>query len=82
MLSFDFSVVLNFFRIFANKVGQTWCVLLEIWHTSLVGIYYCVEVIKIENNSTQHYFVYIIELKWLEFKIIVICYKLRAKLRF
>ena len=32
--------------------------------------------------GTQHYLVYIIVLKWLELKIIVICQKLRAKLRF
>ena len=31
---------------------------------------------------TQHYFVYLIVLKWLELKTIVICLKLRAKLRF
>ena len=32
--------------------------------------------------GTQHYLVYIILLKWLELKIILVCYKLRAKLRF
>ena len=32
--------------------------------------------------GTQHYLVNIIVLIWLEFKIIVICLKLRAKLRF
>ena len=32
--------------------------------------------------GTQHYLVNIILLKWLEFKIIVLCLKLRAKLRF
>ena len=32
--------------------------------------------------GTQHYLVNIIVFKWLEFKIIVICLKLRAKLRF
>ena len=32
--------------------------------------------------GTQHFLVYIIFLKWLELKIIVICQKLRFKLRF
>ena len=32
--------------------------------------------------GTRHYLVYIIVLKWLKFKIIVICKKLRVKLRF
>ena len=31
--------------------------------------------------GTQHHTVYIVLLKWLEYKIIVICYKLRVKLR-
>ena len=31
---------------------------------------------------TQHYLVYIIVLKWLQLKIIVICFKLRAHLQF
>ena len=31
--------------------------------------------------STQHYLVYIIALKWLEVKIIIICQKLRVKLQ-
>ena len=32
--------------------------------------------------GTQHYLAYIILLKWLESKIVVICNKLRAKLRY
>ena len=32
--------------------------------------------------ETQHYSVYVIVLKWLEFKFILICLKLRVKLRF
>ena len=49
-------------RTFAHKVAQAWCVLQETSHTTLFGIYYCVEL--------------------LELKIILICYKLRAKFLF
>ena len=34
------------------------------------------------KHHTQYYLIYIIALKWLEFKTIVICVKLRAKFRF
>ena len=34
-----------------HKVAQTWFVLHETWHTTLFGIYYSVEVVRIENNS-------------------------------
>ena len=34
------------------------------------------------KHDTQHYLVYIFVIKWLELKTIVICSKLRAKLRF
>ena len=34
-----------------HKVGQNWFVLHETWHTTLFGMYYCVEVVRIENNS-------------------------------
>ena len=53
---------LSVFGTFSHKVAKTWFVLHETWHTTLFGIYYFVEVVKIE--------------------IIVICYKLRVKLRF
>ena len=36
---------------FAHKVAQTWFVLHENWHTTLFGIYYSVEVVRIENHS-------------------------------
>ena len=36
---------------FCAKVAQTWFVLRETWHTTLFGIYYCVEVVRIENHS-------------------------------
>ena len=36
---------------FAHKVAQTWFVLKETWHTTLFGIYYCVEMVRIENYS-------------------------------
>ena len=42
---------LNFFNTFAHKVAQTWFILHETSHTTLFGIYYCVEVIRIENHS-------------------------------
>ena len=34
-----------------NKVVQTWFVLDENWHSVLFGIYYCVKMVRIENNS-------------------------------
>ena len=36
---------------FANKVAQAWFVLYKTWLTTLFGIYYCVEVVRIENHS-------------------------------
>ena len=36
-----------------HKVCQNWFVLYETWHTKLFGIYYCVEVVRIENNSNM-----------------------------
>ena len=41
----------TFFGTFMYTVPQTWFVLHEIWHTTLFGIYYCVEVVIIENPS-------------------------------
>ena len=46
-----FYAFLSFFGTFAHKVAQTWFVLYETWHTTLFGIYYCVEVVIIENHS-------------------------------
>ena len=42
---------LSFFSPFAHKTGQTWFVLHGTWHITLFGIYYCVEVVRIENHS-------------------------------
>ena len=42
---------LSVFGTFAHKVGQTWFVLHETWQTTLFGIYYCVQVVKIENHN-------------------------------
>ena len=42
---------LSFFWTFAHKVTLTWFVLHETWQTILLGIYYCVEVVRFENNS-------------------------------
>ena len=43
--------ILSFFWTFAHKEAQTWFVSHETWHTKLFGIYYCVEVFRIENNN-------------------------------
>ena len=42
--------LLTVFCTFAHIVAQTWFVLHETWHTTLFGIYYCVEVVRIENH--------------------------------
>ena len=39
----QFYAFLSFCGTFAPKITQTWCVLHENWHTTLFGIYYCVE---------------------------------------
>ena len=39
------------FGSFAHKVAQTWFVFGETWHTILLGIYYRVEMVRIENES-------------------------------
>ena len=36
---------------FAHIVSQTWFVLHETWHTTLFGINYGVEVVRIVNHS-------------------------------
>ena len=41
----------GFFGTFANKVAQTWLVLRETWHSTQFGIYYCVVVVRIADNS-------------------------------
>ena len=43
--------VFKLFGTFVHKVVQTWVVLHETWHAKLFGIYYCVEVDRIENHS-------------------------------
>ena len=45
VLSCDFIGFLSFFGTFVHKIAQTWFVLHETWHTTLFGIYYCVEVV-------------------------------------
>ena len=40
----------HFFE-FTHKVAQTLFVLHETWHKKLFGIYYCVEVVRIEKYS-------------------------------
>ena len=46
-----FSGFLSVVCTFAHNVAQTCFVLHESWHTALFGIYYCVEVDRIENDS-------------------------------
>ena len=41
---------LSVFGTFAQIIAQTWDVLHETWHTTLFGMYYCVEVVRIENH--------------------------------
>ena len=51
ILKLGFYGFLSVFGTFAHIVAQTWFVLHETWHTTLFGIYYCVEVVRIENHS-------------------------------
>ena len=44
---------LYFFGTFAHKVAQTWFVLHETWHLALFGIYYCIDLVRIENHSNM-----------------------------
>ena len=46
-----FCAFLNVFFNFAGKVAQTCFVMHETWHKKLLGIYYFVEVVRIENHS-------------------------------
>ena len=39
------------FGTFSLKVLQTWYVWHETWHTTLFGIYYCVEMVRVEKNT-------------------------------
>ena len=41
---------LNVLGTFAHKKAQTWFILHETWRTTLFGIYYCAEVVTIENH--------------------------------
>ena len=51
MLSCDFKGFFSVFGTFAHKVAQTLFDFHETWHTTLFGIYYYVEVVRIENHS-------------------------------
>ena len=51
MLSSDFQGFLGIFGTLAHKVAQTLFVSHETWHTTLFGIYYCVKVVIIKNDS-------------------------------
>ena len=50
MLSCDFMRFKLFWH-FAHKVAQARFVLQETWHTTLFGIYNCVEVVRFVNRS-------------------------------
>ena len=99
------------FSTFSHKVFQTWFIWHKTWHTTLFGIYYCIEMFESKTIvmclklrakfnfrvfyaflalarikwfklgffgtklAKQHYLLYIIVLKWLEFKRILICLK-------
>ena len=43
--------VKSVFGDFTHKVAQSWFVFHATQHTTLFGIYYCVEVVRIENHS-------------------------------
>ena len=45
-----FYAFLSDFATFAHKLAQTWFDLHETWHTILLEIYYCVEIVRIVNH--------------------------------
>ena len=51
MQNYDFMDFFFIFGTFVHNLAQTWFVLHETLHPTLFGIYYCVEVVRIENNS-------------------------------
>ena len=46
-----FLMFLYIFGTFSHKVVQNWFALHETSHTTLFGIKYCIEMVRIENNS-------------------------------
>ena len=59
--------VFKFFGTFAHKVVQTWFVLDETWHTTLFGIYYCVEakfVVICKKLRVTLRFLWVLKLIW------------------
>ena len=55
---------LSDFGSFAHKVAQNWFVLHKILHTTLFGIYYCVELVRIENNIHMLEITYKVVILW------------------
>ena len=55
----NFKLLKVFFGTFAPKVTQTWFFLHETLHTTLFGIYYCVECIRFINHR------HILNITWL-----------------
>ena len=51
MLSCNLKRFLSVSNSFNHKVVQIWFVLHETWYITQVGIYYCIEMVRIENNS-------------------------------
>ena len=51
MLSCDFKGFLAFLAFLHIKVAQTRFVSHETWHTTLFGIYFCVEVVRVVTHS-------------------------------
>ena len=48
VLNSVFKVILTFFGTFSHKIVQTWFVCHKTWH---FHIYYCVEMVRVENIS-------------------------------
>ena len=45
------SCFLSIFGVFSLTVVQTWFVWQEAWHTTLFWIYYCLEIVRVQDNS-------------------------------
>ena len=50
MYQVAFLMFLKIFDTYSVKIVQTLFVWHETWHTTLISIYYCFEMVRIENN--------------------------------
>ena len=50
LIKLQFYGFLGFFGTFAHKIAPTRFVLHETWHTTLFSVYYCFEVVRIQNH--------------------------------